>query len=243
MKKYTKNPITEALIDIKIDPILSSDSSEIEKIYEILKDDFPEKKPCYTVEAVLQLKKSVPENMKENISIDGFQFWKRDKTEVAQCRLDGFSYSRLKPYDCWESHSPNIYTTWNKYLKKFRPDRVKRIAVRFINVFEIPKTTFELEEYFNATPKPPQNFLQNAGSFLQKLEIGGDKEMTAVVTFTNSRPTKPNLIPILLDIDVYQTLSCPPEDKAITETIEELHIFAEKIFEGYISEKTRDLIA
>ena len=242
MKKYTRNPITEALIDIQVEPVLSSNPSEIEKIHEVFKDEFPEKRTRHTIESTLQIKQSIPTNAEHNVLIDGFQFWKEDKTEVIQCRLDGFSYSRLRPYDHWEIHSPKMYIAWNKYLERFKPINVKRIAVRFINVFEIPETVFKLQDYFNSTPEPPSDLPQSIGNFLQRLEISNNNEMIAVVTFTNRRPTKPNITPILFDIDVYQNVSYSANEKAIIEKIEELHIFAEKVFEGYISDKTRGLI-
>lgn len=63
----------------------------------------------------------------------GFQFWDAEKVRVFQARLDGFTYSRLAPYDCWEDLCGEARRLWRQYREFAKPERVSRIAVRYIN--------------------------------------------------------------------------------------------------------------
>lgn len=245
MRKYKKNPITEALIDIHIDPMLSVGPSIIEQFHEVFQSDFPEKRPRYKIGSILQADLSTKEvQHKDEVNIQGFQFWKTDKKEVIQSRLDGFSYSRLAPYDCWEVHSSPMFDAWRKYVTKFNPLKIKRVAVRFINVFKIPMHQFKLEDYFTSYPKYPEGFSKSQdGDFLQRLVIDDHSGPKTILTFTTIRPTDPNIIPILLDIDTYQEINYDISGQGIEDKLNELHLFVEKVFEICITDKIRELIA
>lgn len=178
-------------MDIQIEQPLSQDLSEIEKSHEIFKNEFPEKKTRHTIESIFPIAPNAPEVPEHNIMTDGFQFWKSDKTEVIQYRLDGYSYSRLKPYISWEEHSPKMFDAWDKYVERFNPRRVKRIAVRFINLFEIPESAFELKKYFHVTLEPPSGLPQKMSNFLQRLEIDGENGTKAIVMFKSPDHSNP----------------------------------------------------
>lgn len=239
-ESYSKNPITEALIDIQVDPILSVPPQSLESIHEKISGSFPEKKTRQTLEAMWDIKNQAPP--KHQVSINGYQFWSADKTEVFQARIDGFSCSRLKPYIKWETHFPKMMDNWALYRDQFKPINIKRIAVRYINVFEVPGAQFELKDYFNSTPEPPASLPQRLENFLSRLVIQKDDHCKAIITFTIRRPTSPDFTPVLLDIDVSKVVSFPAEYQGLTNEFELLHTFAEEIFEAYVTDRTRGLI-
>ncbi len=239
-ESYSKNPITEALIDIQVDPVLAGSPQSLETIHQKISAEFPEKKTRQTIASMWDASNKNPPT--HQISINGYQFWSADKTEVFQARIDGFSCSRLSPYIKWETHFPKMLANWQLYRDQFKPINIKRLAVRYINVFKIPGTTFELKDYFNSPPEPPATLPQALENFLSQLVIRKNENCKAVITFTIRRPTSPEFTPILLDIDVSKDVTIPADYQGLTGEFESLHTFAEEIFEAYITNRTRELI-
>ena len=65
---------------------------------------------------------------------DGYLFTSVDGRQVVQARLDGFTFSRLKPYDKWESLRDEARELWQHYVQIASPETVTRVALRYINV-------------------------------------------------------------------------------------------------------------
>ncbi|OFZ10922.1 MAG: hypothetical protein A2Z20_03450 [Bdellovibrionales bacterium RBG_16_40_8] len=239
-KIFKNNPIKEALIDIHIDPNLVQSISDLEQFRTALSGFDGDKKTLHLMETKFDLK--AQESHTSQIAIEGYQFWSNDKTEVIHCRRDGFAFSRLKPYDEWKNHFPRMIEHWEKYRDTFKPVHVKRIAVRFINQFEIPHNEFELKDYFNSSPDLPVKIEHTIENFVQRLVIKSDSDIYAVITFSSSRPTVPNITPIILDFDIYKNFRIAANSELIVNEFEQLHIFADKLFSSYITEKTEGLI-
>src|SRR6266702_3372368 len=51
-------------------------------------------------------------------------------TEVAQFRVDGFTFSKLEPYTTWREVFGEAIRLWEIYLNLAKPKQLSRIAVR-----------------------------------------------------------------------------------------------------------------
>ena len=245
-KKYNKSPIAEALIDFKIDPLIPKTSIKaIRNFHDQIKDQFPKSKDRYNFEAKISFDKSNKTDTKYvDHGVDGIQFWSSDEKEVLQYRLDGYTFSRLKPYQAWEIHSPKAISYWEKYLDIVKPQSVKRIAVRYVNQIDIPETRIKLEDYLTNAPSPPEGLPQNLDQFFSNMIIKKEDGIRAGVTRTMQPSLSPSSIRILLDIDVFLFVSWSTNKsmkEEIVQQFEKIHSFAEEIFERSLTEKTKEL--
>lgn len=243
-KKYKKSPITEALIDIKVDPVMPrSKIDNIRTFHDQIKDYFPKSKDRRMFEAKLSFQKDGGTNTEHvDHGVDGVQFWSADEKEVVQYRLDGYTFSRLQPYQSWEEHFPIAIKYWKKYLDTLRPMAVKRIAVRYINQIDIPQTRVNLEEYLENSPSPAKGLPQDLDQFLTRLIINNGDGVKAGITQTMQPSPSLNSIRVLLDIDVFLDLSIQSNKTGeIQEKLENMHLFAEEIFEKTLTNKTKEL--
>ena len=157
VKKYSKPPITEALFDIQVELPKEITIETIDGLSSPLLDLFPKKRPRRKSSMKIEVKGDSPPSADfSDFGIDGFLFWSEDEKQVTQFRLDGFSFSRLKPYPPrgWEETYPQMVELWNFYKDSLKPLLVKRVAVRYINLIEIPKPLGEMDwgSYFNWAP-------------------------------------------------------------------------------------------
>lgn len=240
---YPKSPITESLIDIRIEPPLNREAIEtIQKIYDQMKSDYPIKKERRAWEAKFEVEAGVPVSASPtDKGIDGLQFWTEDEKNVCQFRLDGFTYSRLAPYNSWDTHFPEAMKAWGIYQKELKPLNIKRLAVRYINLINLPGDAVELEDYFVEAPKPPSTLPQDLDNFLTRFIIRLDEVTRATITMTIQQTGEPNIIPVLFDIDVFSVLSIESSYDGLSKEFQKMHDFAEKIFIESLTKKAKDL--
>ncbi|MBI5493036.1 MAG: TIGR04255 family protein [Deltaproteobacteria bacterium] len=244
MKKYSKAPIEEAVFDIRIDPALAMEGKELESLYTKVSDFYPIKEAQKTFELIGEIKEGeLAKSQAKDIGVIGFRFWDADRKQVCRIGLDGFGFSRLKPYSDWEICFPEAMRLWNIYKKEFNPRFIKRVAVRFINIINIPEVRFELEDYFNNPPQPPSGLPQNVAEFLSRLKVKYEENFFAIVTLALQMPTVPNVASILLDIDVFTEIPFNADDEdQLKNVFERLHYIKNDIFEKSITSKTKELI-
>lgn len=237
MQKYSKAPIEEAIFDIKIDPALAIAGKDIEPIHSKI-SSYPIKEFIKAFQTSLEVKAGAPQ-----LSIIGYRFWNENRNHVCRFSLDGFSFSRLRPYDDWEHNFHEAMRLWKIYKDNFRPEYVKRVAVRFINVLEIPFTKFELNDYFFNPPEPPKELPQNIVEFLSRLMIRYEEHLHAIVTLALQPPQKDGFTSILFDIDVFSDVRFrSDEDVKLLAIFDRLHGIKNDIFEKSLTPKAKELI-
>ncbi|MFA6058610.1 MAG: TIGR04255 family protein [Taibaiella sp.] len=242
--KYINPPIVEALIDIQVDPALTISPAEIESLHKELSEKYPNKNERRRWETKIELKEgaSVVDATPKDQGIDGYQFWSPDKKQICQYRLNGFTLSRLKPYESWEKLLPEAMELWEIYQHRFEPVNTARFAVRFINLIEIPQEKIKLEDYFIKPPASVNNASEGLEHFFQRLSIRLNDNINAITTLAlqdrNSLKTT-----VLLDIDVSSNINIklPLETGEIKRILKELHDHLINIFEKSITQKTRNL--
>lgn len=241
-EKFPKAPITEALFDIQIEPILGLSAKDIEVVHPELASAYPIKKPRRLWETKLEIKEGNPvQTVSEDKGIQGYQFWTTDEKQVAQFRLDGYSFSRLKPYGSWEECFPEAIKVWKIYLNNFRPTNIKRLALRYINLIEIPSTKVELNDYFTQPPQPPAELPQDLEEFLSRIVIRFDKTTHAITTLMTQPQAKHDVLRIAFDIDVFSIVNLPATYDKLEIEFGKLHSIAWNIFKKSIKSKTEDL--
>lgn len=248
-KQYKHAPITEVVFDFKIDPILNVSPEDLEKIHSEISDEYPEKESFNIVSANIGINMDNDDPIEAstiNKGIQGYRFWSEDKTQVCLFKLDGFSFSKLKPYENWDKSFSEAMRLWNIYKTKFNPDYIKRLAVRNINTLEIPSSLFEMEDYFVQPPQPPMKNYVSAQNFFSRFEIIIDSTnaIQAIITLTPQTLMKENSTTILFDTDVFinraNNYIKTSNNDQIKELFDLLRDAKNDIFEGALTQKMKD---
>ena len=244
MAKYThleKAPITEALIDIRIKVRDDLKVEQLESIYNLISGQYPDKKTGHKWESKFEFKKGEPLVSSGTETIDGYVFTSTDQKQIFQARLDGFTFSRLKPYETWKQLRDEAHRLWLIYKEITSPE-ITRVALRYINKMEIPLSSKDFSEYLTAAPIVPEGLPQGVSSFLTRVVIHEPSiDAAAIITQALEQVVNPNFIPIILDIDVFKQKSEGISEKDAWDTLEKLRHFKNKIFFESITEKTKEI--
>jgi uncharacterized protein (TIGR04255 family) len=243
VETFKNAPITEALIDIRAELDTSIQLSNLETLQKDVANQYPKTKLRQRFEGSIEFKSQTPPLAQtKSLGPDGYLLWSEDEKQVVQYRLDGFTFSRLRPYRDWDTMSSQARQLWDLYVSRIKPVRATRIALRYINLIEIPTKSFILEDYFNSTPKIPEGLPQTLEEFLSRIVISiSEFDARAVVTFTTQPSKNPTVSAILFDIDVFRHVQLAPESPAIWDILSGLRGIKNDIFFKYVTEKTKEL--
>jgi uncharacterized protein (TIGR04255 family) len=241
-KHYPKAPIIEAVIDLQVSPSEGFDKSVYETIEKGLSRDFKAK----NIEEMmfeLQFGDDKKKNSQTQKKI-GIRLESNDGKYVIQAKENGYSFSILNHYDRWESFSKEAYKYWNTYKRLFKPQKVTRQAVRYINRIDIPEASFELKKYFRVYPHLFDD-TENVGvaGFFMQAQIPQKEGGVANVTQTVTQPVKPGCTSVILDIDVFDNKHFKPTSKELKDRIAILRDQKNFIFKSAITAETEELIS
>lgn len=239
VRHYTRAPITEAIIDFRVLVPESARLSDLSRIEIEIKDRYPTAKRRMLVQGQMSAGDEVSASAKQRQT--GYLFYSADGKDVFQADLDGFTLSRLAPYESWQPFRERAQREWSVYERFLAPSAIQRVAVRYINTVDIPGSNVDFDEYFLTIPKVGPNLPQGLSGFLMQLRIPQpDIGAEAILTQTIKPPSRPNFVSVVLDIDVFvQSHSMTPA--SAWEVLEILRVRKNELFEGSITDKARRL--
>jgi uncharacterized protein (TIGR04255 family) len=97
--------------------------------------------------------------------------------------------NQLPPYYGWERYEPVVVEAFESYVRVWRPARVDRTAVHYINKIDVPEVDFNLEKYFNLFPVLPEFPNTPATNIALSYEVQGAREGDIVVTTMRQHPS------------------------------------------------------
>ena len=239
---FPNPPITEGLIDIRVQLPGEVSLADLEKLHTKIEDAYPDKKSRKMWQGTLEFKEDSEPLKTAHFEVDGYHFRTSDGKQVVQYRLDGFTFSRLRPYSRWEDVFPEAKRLWEIYRASVKPVLVTRLAVRYINSIEIPLKTIDYDDYLTAAPKVPEGLPQLLQHFLTQMMVPfPDRDAVAIIIQTPSGKQDPLKTGILLDIDVYADVKLTAEDARIYEILGVLREIKNAVFFSSITERTKEL--
>lgn len=164
-----------------------------------------------------------------------------DGKHIAQFRTNGFTFSRLPPYETWEVMNASASEVWKSYLEAVRPQLISRLAVRFINSLRLPLPVANFDEYLVSAPQVPTGLPQSVAGFLSRVQIVDPENSDIAVVTQMLEGEEPGgaAINVLLDIDVFHSCDLRKIDvDTINSVLDRLRNFKNKTFFGYLQEKT-----
>jgi len=239
-------PITEAVIDFRVRPSNDFDVSEFATAAARFAPGYVKQGPIYQVQAMLAMNPDVPGRSEMSSITVGLRMHSEDERYVMQMQRDGFSLSRLAPYETWEALITEAQRLWAEYVDIAHPVVIWRVATRYINNLRLPMHLGEdFNIYLTKPPEVPDRLPQSLSSFLQRVALQ-DPARAVYATVTQSfepipAVNAPAAIPVILDVDAFRISEFQISDPAIWQCLEELRDFKNRIFFEFLTEKALDL--
>lgn len=239
-RHYPNAPITEAIIDLMVELPSGVTVADLEKVQTGQEDAYPTKVNRNLVTGHMQFGKQISATASSEHL--GYLFKSADEKQIFQARIDGFTMSRLAPYERWETFRDEARRLWNAYREVVKPDRVVRVAVRYINRIDIPLPLRDFGDYLRSVPEVSPDLPQALTSYFMRLEIPlEDINSFCLLNEAIVKPATPEVVSVVLDIDVFRTTDLPRDDASLWEFVEELRHRKNSIFEACITNKAREL--
>src|SRR5207253_8822162 len=144
----------------------------------------------------------------------GFVFASKDQRLILQARLDGFALSRLAPYENWETFRDEARRLWTAYRRYAHPEKIVRLAVRYVNRLDLPLPLRDLKDFLATVPEVSPRLPQGLAGFFMQLNIPQmDSRNTLLLTETMIEPAGPGVISVVLDIDVGRSDDVPGDEE------------------------------
>ncbi|MDY7000560.1 MAG: TIGR04255 family protein [Thermodesulfobacteriota bacterium] len=242
--RYLKNaPITEAIIDFRIKPPSGIQVSDFLPLTKTLQDQYPKVKDIRKFEGRFDFDMKKGKALKSSLeeTPQGYRCESDDEKNIVQFKIDGLTFSRLKPYTRWEDIFAEARRIWDIYITKISTASVMRLATRYINHIEIP-LPIDFSQYLTAPPIIPNDLPQSATDFLTRIVVH-DTNLDILVNITQAlgKSSKKNHAAIILDIDAYKQCELDVNSEDMWLIFGQLHDMKNKIFFGSITEKTAGL--
>jgi uncharacterized protein (TIGR04255 family) len=246
IRPLARAPIVEALVDLRVHAPENVTVERIEAMFATRNFGYQKIAPIIrgTFGVVFNPQDAPITKLTPSTStIVGIRLHSADEKYVAQFTTEGFTLSRLEPYESWEALIAEAQRVWREYKICVTPTSIHRAATRFINNLRLPlRIGDRFERFLTGMPDMPSEFPQAVSSFLQRFVIQDDATgATAVLTQAlNQVPPVPPL-PVILDIDVFRETLFSPDGAEVWNFLAELRKLKNRFFFGALTDEAVEL--
>lgn len=240
-RHYLRAPITEALIDIRVELPEGTTVQNLEMVQTGMESAYPTK--THRNVAVIQAQVSRELTAAAASSRpDGVLLVSGDRKQVFQARLDGFTFSRFAPYEDWDTFRSEARRLWDVYRRVAQPTRTTRLALRYINRLDLPLPVHDLKDYLRTVPEISSELPQELSGCFMQLRIDlNELHSCLLLSEAIIKPAKPGVASMVLDIDIFRDDNVPADEDAIWSFFEKLRHKKNEVFEACITAKAREL--
>lgn len=242
-RQFKNAPITEAILDIRAKLPGEVAIPALLSAHPKIAGQYPKRQERRKFEGEIRLGKNAQPETKSTVSrVDGYLFRSSDDRRIVQYRLDGFTFNRLKPYDNWASFRDEAKRLWSIYVEAAIPVQITRVALRYINQMLIPGPVINFDDYLTAGPVVPAKLPQQVSSFVTRVVITEPQiKASAIITQAFEKIMEPDIVPVILDIDVIKVPQLDVSYEQMWEFFEALRNFKNSVFFESITERTGEL--
>jgi uncharacterized protein (TIGR04255 family) len=219
-------PIVEALIAIDIGEFLSDESiASVEAASAELREAYPQSEPLRQVQLRFGIGPEMSPIQPQSAQTDfGRKYVSSDKRHLVVFRRNGFAFSRLPPYQRWESFRDEAKRCWTIYRTASGSVPIVRFGLRYINRIYIPVGK-RIDDFLNLYPEIPSNqdgslrtintAYMRVDSMLTEIENG-----SLIIQQATLPPEREGHATFSLDFDISVAPSSAPTEDLIWETLE-----------------------
>jgi uncharacterized protein (TIGR04255 family) len=238
-RHYQNSPITEAVIDIRAELSAEFRPEFLDSIGVRLNNAYPKRDDLNLFQGQFTIGVGATSTQAKL----GYLLRSGDGKYVFQARTNGFTLSRLAPYDKWEPFRDEARRLWEIYKDVAKPIRVIRVASRSINRIDIPFPQVEVSDYLRTYPEISEDLPQFLSGYVMQLLIP-QMEFDGMLSLIQATvpAQRPETTSLSLDIDMFKESSSHFEsDQNIWTFLEYLRDKKNEVFEGCITDRAREL--
>jgi uncharacterized protein (TIGR04255 family) len=242
-RHYDKAPIKEAIIDIQIEGSPSLTLAKFENLNAVPPQGYEERQKLMVGQLRGQLERGQLTATANQDQL-GYAFIGGEKKHVVQFRVNGFTFSRLAPYQTWEQLRDEAKMLWKSYRQIVGALPVVRVGLRYVNQLDLPMPVRDFRDFIRSYPEISSDLTQQLAGFFMQIQIPQD-DIGAMLILNEAMvpPSGPNVVSVVLDIDVFKQGLKLESDDEVWNTMEALRLRKNLVFEGCITNNTRELIS
>ena len=249
---FSNPPIVEAIFHVVVERDSDFNNETLTDYAKYITENFPifDRKEQRFLKNEISFSFNDPHNITSSVSnvLQGYLLASNDEPKVIQANADNFSFSKLRPYQTWESFYEEANKFWEKYVDITSVDRVKRLGLRYLNRIAIPfeGKPFKLQDYIKIFPEVSDDLSMTISGYFMQISLASEdyKPSKAIVNQTTGNvEANSGLVytPLILDIEVFQDVDLSPQDSSIESIfINNLRPFKNDIFLNGITEKSQE---
>lgn len=241
-RKYARAPITEAIIEIRVDPTSGVNPASCKSVFNGVRDEFPEMAELMLMRAQILGGPQVGASATQTVA--GYTFVSKERGQIVTACPDRFAFSQLPPYDRWETFCPLARRLWEIYRMETKPDKITRIATRFVNRIEIPMPIKDIADYFRTLPVISPGMFQDLSGYFMQIQLP-QNDLVCMATLNQALLASDDhsVAPFILDIDISDEQAKLQSDEVIWNRLQEFRWRKNDIFEACITDQVRELIS
>jgi uncharacterized protein (TIGR04255 family) len=230
-------PLREALVDLRVDHAADFDVSRLAVEPESLGMSSRKENRLFKADISPKATGGPPE-----VSIRGYFYFSEDELEIAQLRSDGFTFNRLAPYLGWEQMLPRAMHCWREFVRLGRPERVNRLALRYINQLDMGDGA-NLARWLRSPPSVSHSAPGELAAFFSSVTtIDEDSGMGANVIVTTEGTPGSGLGFLMVDLDVFSDSEVGrPAFDSIEEVLGTLREIKNRLFQEVLTPEALEL--
>ena len=232
-------PIVEAIIDFRVLPQEQVNSETFADLGTSIGQQYTQGAILQSIEGRFGIENGKFVNSMQAPADIGWRY--QSDTEIAQFRINGFTFSKIEPYTTWEHVFGEAHRLWKVYSEVADPREVSRIAVRYINRMHL-NAPADLRDYLEAPPVLPIPIPQAIREFLSRVQVEDlTRGVSAVIVQALEPQVDQRVVSFLLDIDAFRDVNLVPDDPTIPAVFQQLRELKNDIFFASITEKTVEM--
>ncbi len=225
----TRAPITEAVVDIKVDPGPGDFPGRLADFRPRVATLFPDEQPIFRDRVTFGVNVATS-TMRDPM---GSIFWSPSKTRAVQARPDGFSVNFVSDYTNWADLKAEAQRFWTEYVAAVQPARVVRCALRYINRLEVTRGD-DLQHHLLTRPELGAALPKQIEEYIMRVVVPFPPRAHAAIMQT-ALPASPGETSatkrtVVLDIDAFVDAILPPDSTEIWSEFENLREIKNQCF-------------
>lgn len=203
------SPIREAVIDFRFNFTSPVDLAGLDSSCAALGSEYPTKEVIDLNSLFFDMSADNKPKFEHTKGIVGYRLISDKKDAIIQFRVDGFTFSKMRPYTSWEDVTERVKRAYGVYIGAVKADKITRIATRYINFIPLGASeNLNIKKYFNFFPCLPSDLGSAIDNFLMRVSF--KDEISGINTVVNqglaiehNAATAETVRSIVFDIDSF----------------------------------------
>ena len=239
---YENAPIIVAILQFRYEKIENFDVELLKEIGKKVSQDFPIINPQIVQGIRIDNNDDETSVVLDEKKVEGIQIMSKNNKEYFTISNEKFTFISHEKYVGWDVFVAKIVKLWSLFSKEFSLTNIKGVSLRYVNKFNLPRETKNLNKYFNVYLKDDINNHSIYGFQLRFSSFDKENNFKIHIGHALEKPIKDS-VPYLIDIDVLCDQEIENNDDIVWPLFEKLRHKKNHIFTSGLTEEAKTLIS